>query len=557
MPPFISGGGTFTGGGIIILPTATGRIPTGNSNVDSAVNSVNAWDLDYVQPESNTSQLWDISTATFTQYFSTQSDIGGTGGPRGMHIGDSGAKLYAAPNGVDKIFEWDLTKPYDVSSASFVHSFNVTSYQTNNRAVTFKPDGTKFYTVGFNGDTADQYDLSDAWNVASASHVTEFSVASQEANPEAIEFKPDGTKMFILGSSGDDINEYTLSTAWDLSSANFSQASGSTSTFESSPDGMHFKPDGTKVWIVGLNADSVDEYDLSTAWDVSTLSHAGKDISIGLNPESIWFKPDGSAFYAVQNTWSVYEWIMAQKKFYIGSEEVTPNSVFFKTDGTKMYICGQNGDDVNEYDLSTAWDVETASLNQTQSVNSEDSTPHSIFFKSDGTAFYMSGSTDDEVNQYSLSTPWDVSTLSFDQNFSVSANETNPEGLDFKTDGTKMYICGNGSDSVHEYDLSTAWDISTASFNQSFSVNTEIVNPTEIRFESNGDKMFVLGRGTLLSDAVYEYALSTSWDISTASYSKKLNVPDNTPTGLFFKPDGEKMYVVGTDSDTVYQYEFT
>ena len=545
----ISGGITFSGGLSMALPAAEAAA--------AEADTINAWDLDYAQPESNTSNLWDVTTAKFQQYFSTQSDIGGTGGPRGMHIGDSGAKLYAAPNGVDKIFEWDLTKPYDVSSASFVHSFNVNSYQTNNRAVTFKPDGTKFYTVGFSGDTADQYDLSDAWNVASASHVTDFSVASQEANPEAIEFKPDGTKMFILGSSGDDINEYTLSTAWDLSTATYSQASGSTGSFESSPDGMHFKPDGTKVWIVGASTDSVDEYDLSTPWDVSTLSHAGKDISIGLNPESIWFKPDGSAFYAVQNTWSVYQWIVGQKQFLLRSDESTPNTVFFKTDGTKMYICGQNGDEINEYDLSTAWDVETATHNQNFSLATQDSSPMSMYIKSDGTKFYMSGTSGDDINEYDFGTAWDVSTLSYSQNFSVSAKETNPEGLDFKPDGTKMYICGNGSDNVHEYDLSTAWDISTASFNQSFAVNTEIVNPTEIRFESNGDKMFVVGRGTNLNDAIYEYALSTSWDISTASYSKKLNVPENTPTGLFFKPDGEKMYLVGSAEDTVFQYEFT
>lgn len=552
--PTITGGGSFTGGGTIILPSATGREPSASN----ASAQINAWDLAYAQPESNTSNLWDITTAKFQQWYNTTPDImGSTGGLRGVHLGNSGTKMYATTNGVDRVWEWDLTNPYDVSSADFTTSFNTNTYETNNRSVTFKPDGTKMYTVGFQNDTADQYDLSDSWNVASASHVTDFSVAAYEANPESIEFKPDGTKMFVLGTSGDDINEYTLSTAWDLSTATYSQSSGSTSSFESSPKGMTFKPDGTKVWIVGSSTDSVDEYDLSTAWDVSTLSHAGNDISISLNPEAIWFKPDGSAFYVAQNGNYIYQWIVGQKQFFLRSEESTPNTVFFKTDGTKMYICGQNGDEINEYDLSTAWDVETATYNQNFSLSSQDGTPMSMYIKSDGTKFYMSGSSGDDINEYDFGTAWDVSTLSYSQNFSVSAKETHPEGLDFKPDGTKMYICGNSSDSVHEYDLSTAWDISTASFNQSFAVNTVIVNPTEIRFESNGDKMFVVGRGTNLNDAIYEYALSTSWDITTASFTRKLNVPENTPTGLFFKPDGEKMYLVGSAEDTVFQYEFT
>jgi DNA-binding beta-propeller fold protein YncE len=37
--------------------------------------------------------------------------------------------------------------------------------------------------------------------------------------PYTVRFKPDGTKMFVTGSTGDDINEYSLSTAWDITTA--------------------------------------------------------------------------------------------------------------------------------------------------------------------------------------------------------------------------------------------------------------------------------------------------------------------------------------------------
>ena len=329
--PTISGGGTFTGGVSIILPTATGRVPQPNV-------SVNAWDLDYAQPESNTSNLWDVTTAIYLQDISLQSAIGGTGGPRGLHLKDDGTKMYATANGVDAVFEWDLTRAYDVSSASYVQSFNTNSYETNNRSVTFKPDGSKMYTIGYQADDVTQYDLSDSWNVASASYVTEFSVKTEEANPDAVEFKTDGTKMFVTGSSGDDINEYDLSTAWDISTASFSQASSSMGGTETAPKGMAFKPDGTSVWVTGINSDSVDRYNFSSAWDVSTMSYGNEDIVIGFNPESIWFKSDGSAFYTIQNQWNAYQWLVGTKLFYVGNEESTPNSVWLKSDGTKMYI---------------------------------------------------------------------------------------------------------------------------------------------------------------------------------------------------------------------------
>ena len=544
--PTISGGGTFTGGVSIILPTATGRVPQPNV-------SVNAWDLDYAQPESNTSNLWDVTTAIYLQDISLQSAIGGTGGPRGLHLKDDGTKMYATANGVDAVFEWDLTRAYDVSSASYVQSFNTNSYETNNRSVTFKPDGSKMYTIGYQADDVTQYDLSDSWNVASASYVTEFSVKTEEANPDAVEFKTDGTKMFVTGSSGDDINEYDLSTAWDISTASFSQASSSMGGTETAPKGMAFKPDGTSVWVTGINSDSVDRYNFSSAWDVSTMSYGNEDIVIGFNPESIWFKSDGSAFYTIQNQWNAYQWLVGTKLFYVGNEESTPNSVWLKSDGTKMYIIGQNGDEINEYDLSVAWEVETASLSQTTSVQTWENTPTGFYFKSDGSTMWVVGSGGDDVNEFSLSTPWDTSTISFEQNFSVSGQDTVPEGIEFKTDGTKMYVSGSTNDNIYEYDLSTAWDISTATYSQSFSPN---INPTDVRFKPDGTKMFVLNRSTN-ADAIYEYSLTTPWDISTASQTKVINVPDNTPTGMFFKSDGEAMWMVGSGNKNVVQYEFT
>ncbi len=47
---------------------------------------------------------------------------------------------------------------------------------------------------------------------------------------------------------------------------------------------------------------------------------------------------------------------------------------------------------------------------------------------------------------------------------SVNAQETAPEALFFKPTGLKMYIVGRTTDDIFEYDLSTAWDITTISF---------------------------------------------------------------------------------------------
>jgi len=254
----------------------------------------------------------------------------------------------------------------------------------------------------------------EGWNVSTAVFNQSFSVVAQDASPAGIFFKPDGTKMYVVGYSGDDVNEYDLSTAWDVSTAVFLQTK-SVSAQDTSPTGLSFKPDGTKMYVVGTAGGDINEYDLSTAWDVST-----------------------AVFNQIK---SVY------------AQEVTPYGLFFKPDGTKMYVIGPGGRDVNEYDLSTAWDVSTAVFLQNKSVSAQGTNPDSVFFKPDGTKMYISEYTNKNVNEYDLSTAWDVSTAVFLQTKSVSAQASLPFSLFFKPDGTKMYVVCLSNKNVYEYDL--------------------------------------------------------------------------------------------------------
>lgn len=238
--------------------------------------------------------------------------------------------------------------------------------------------------------------------------------------------------------------------------------------------------------------------------------------------------------------------------FSVASQESAVSGIFFKTDGTKMFICGSTGDDVNEYALSTAFDVSTASYTQNFSVSSQEASPDDLTFKPDGTKMYIVGTSGDDINEYDLSTAWDVSTASYVQNFSVSAKETSPRGIVFNNDGTKVFITGTGSKQVHEYGLTTAYDISTASFTASSSLSLN--NVSGIQFNSDGTKMFI---SDYFSDDVRQYSLSTGFDISTASYDSvafSVSSQDTVPTGLFFGNSGTKMYVLGNTNDTVFQY---
>ena len=222
-----------------------------------------------------------------------------------------------------------------------------------------------------------------------------------------------------------------------------------------------------------------------------------------------------------------------------------------------MFVVGQTNDSVYEYALTTAYDVSTASHSQSFSVASQDANPRGIAFNTAGTKMFVVGYAESRVNEYALATGFDVSTASFSQFFSVASQDSTPQGIAFNTDGTKMFVVGNTGDSVYEYSLTTGFNVSTASFVDSFSVSSEETGPFGVAFNSNGTRMFISGT---TPDEVSEYTLTTGFDVSTASYSGisfSVLSQDNQIEDLAFSQDGNKMYVVGNQNDSVYQYSTT
>ena len=241
------------------------------------------------------------------------------------------------------------------------------------------------------------------------------------------------------------------------------------------------------------------------------------------------------------------------QSFSVSAQDGSPHGIAFNTDGTKMFFVGISNDNVYEYDLSTGFDISTSVYSQAFSVASQDSFPRGLAFNSDGTKMFVSGDISDSVFEYTLSTGFDISTASYSQSFSVSAQDTTTQGIAFNTDGTKMYIVGQVSDAVYEYTLSTGFNISTASYSQSFSVASQDTFPNGIAFSSDGTKMFITGNA---GDDVNRYLLSTAFDVSTASFSDNFSVAsqDSQPQGVAFSADGTKMFVMGSANDSVYEY---
>ena len=237
-----------------------------------------------------------------------------------------------------------------------------------------------------------------------------------------------------------------------------------------------------------------------------------------------------------------------------------PQGVTFKTDGLKNYYIDSTLQRVNEYNLSTAWNSSTSTnTGGVFVVSTQDTNPADIRFKSDGTQMYVLGNTNKRVYQYYLSTPWVVNTATFITNsnsISLLTQDNNTTGLEFSSDGSQMFVCGSGNNNIYQYTLSTPWSVNTATFTASSTVpgfSTILGTVTAIAFNGDGTKLWGVGQGRR---NIVEFNLSTPYTITSATTTTQKNIywDEVSPSGLYYSNTVNIMYMIGTSNRILYQY---
>ena len=255
-------------------------------------------------------------------------------------------------------------------------------------------------------------------------------------------------------------------------------------------------------------------------------------------------------------------WFGSGNAVSVNSQETAPTDVILNTAGTAgsiMYVVGTGNKTVYQYSLSTPYKASTASYaSVSANVAAQDSSPQGIRFNTTNTVLYMLGATNKTIYQYNV-TYSNIATLSYASlSFSVNSQEASPRGFAFGNAMTNLYVVGTANAAIYQYGLTSAGNIATAVYTApgSFSVSSQDSTPTGIEFSSDGYTCYVVGSQ---NDYVYQYTLSTAWDVTTASYSGyKFSVyaQEGAATGLYRTEDGAMAYVTGAESGTarVWQY---
>ena len=227
-------------------------------------------------------------------------------------------RMAAGDQDGDKVYGFDLTSPYDISTCSLAS-------ETENL-------DNAVFTIGSNaGDFGYTRNASDVLN----------NLANHRL--QGVEINNDGTKLFLIfmDTESDTVNgrlyEFNLSTPYDVSTLSIITSAGialgtETQTGVTNPAGMRFSPNGKRLIITShahAGIQRVLQISLSKGFDTSSFTIDGSRIlgGAGLEMSETNTQTRGAAFSG------------AGLKVYIGSDR------------------DQNNDEVYEYDLVCPFNI--------------------------------------------------------------------------------------------------------------------------------------------------------------------------------------------------------
>ena len=247
-------------------------------------------------------------------------------------------------------------------------------------------------------------------------------------------------------------------------------------------------------------------------------------------------------------------------------------------DGSKMYLSDESGvssdDDIYYFDLSTPWDITTATRDVSKSWVSVSlgDLVSSLFVSPGGEyLFYQNNGSNGSIRRRTLTTPYDASTASSSTNFSLGSSTGNscfawsPDGLYCLVFQQSAGAYGSGNDTFIMFGpLATPWLLQGTdpraeilSANVAGTPGTGGVNSQAgLHLSSDGRSVLVLTG----SDSIQEATMSTPFDISTMAwkapkiwYARGAAGTNFSPQDMHVKADGTQLWIA-TNAESVTMY---
>ncbi len=249
--------------------------------------------------------------------------------------------------------------PFDIANATFTgQSFSGSAQEPNTGGIATNGNGSSFYLLGTVNKKVSQYDCTQQNNLSTCSFASkQLSVSGQAGVPNNIQWSADGTSIFVLDASTDDVFQYNCSTAYDISTCSYASKSFSATAQATNPFGMGLSGDGTAFFISDRTTNNVYQYNCTVAYDASTCSFASRSFSLAGQMST------GFAF----------------------GVRIIPN-------GSLIMVLDAGNDEIHQYRCTTPNDASTCTYdNRSKIVSAQETNPLGFEFDINGTRLFVVG----------------------------------------------------------------------------------------------------------------------------------------------------------------------
>jgi len=258
----------------------------------------------------------------------------------------------------------------------------------------------------------------------------------------------------------------------------------------------------------------------------------------------------------------------------VTDRSMNENCFTFKPDGLKMFVLGEWDDgswppQVTVYNLSTPFDVSTAVYDSGEFVllTGDGYSARGIAISPDGLTMYKTDYVSNYIQEWALSVAWDISTATYTQQFDLSGLLANTYGLHVSPDGKQIFIIDRNAGLIHRYSTTNAWSLTgmafdtgqTYDFNDVTATYNRCYNPNDIWIDSTGTYMYIVSDG---QDVISLHVLSTPWDLTTATYGDTADEyfitqsQDFHPYSLDIGLSNGSLLMLGKGNHDVFEYSF-
>lgn len=304
-------------------------------------------------------------------------------------------------------------------------------------------------------------------------------------------------------------------------------------------NGQFLKADSTQssglAWDTAGVSSETNTFTTDSTWN-PTSQTGNKQILAQMTNNSgvLDLNVDGSTYLTFRNTGNNIAYVSPASSLSLVSKSLSydtlgtaynsgvPSSGSYPQmydNGTKAYTIG--GSLMYQWDLSTAYDITTASLVRSQSFNLSNGSNIKVYdISDDGQYIVAQGDNSSFIKIFTMSTAWDISTISITSTSQTTAGmNSNAKSVQWADDGGGVVIVSDLSWKANYFILPTPYDFSGSGGANYYNMYTaEAGDAFLVKIYDSGNKMLVWDK-TL--NKIFRYTLSTPYNPTTQTYTNQ------------------------------------